>query len=138
MSLPNSYNKPLPVPDEASKPFFDGAKQHKLMIQKCSNCGVAIWPVKPRCDNCFSPDLQWIASSGKATLYSFTLMHQLYHPGFEAELPYNISIVELEEGLRMTTNIVGCDNSALKIGMPLEIIFEDITDELSLPKFRPV
>lgn len=131
------YKKPIPVPDEASKPFFEGARQHKLMLQKCSSCGVAIWPVKPRCDNCFSVEIDWVEASGKATLYTFTLMHQLYHPGFEAELPYNVSIVELAEGLRITSNVVGSPNAELKIGMPLEVVFEDISDQISLPKFRP-
>src|SRR4051794_19153510 len=100
MSNSNQYAKPVPVPDEASKPFFDGAKEHKLMIQKCSDCGVPIWPVKPRCDNCFSANIDWSEASGKGTLYTFALMHQLYHPGFESELPYNVSVIELKEGLR--------------------------------------
>ncbi len=137
MSAVNKYAKPVPMPDEASMPFFEGAKAHKLMIQKCADCGVPIWPVKPRCDNCFSANVNWSEASGRGTLYTFTLMHQLYHPGFEAELPYNVSVIDLEEGLRITSNIVGCANSDLKIGMAVEVVFEDITDEISLPKFRP-
>ena len=108
------------------------------MIQRCTTCGTVIWPVKSRCDNCLSPTVTWVQASGKATLYSFVLMHQLYHPGFASEVPYNIAQVDLEEGLRILTNIVGCSNADLQIGMPLEVTFEAITDEVTLPKFKPV
>jgi uncharacterized OB-fold protein len=96
-----------------------------------------MWPVKPGCDRCWSADITWVPASGKGTLYSFTLMHQVLHPGFAAEVPYNIAEVNLAEGLRITTNVVGCPNSDLQIGMPLEVTFEDITNEVSLPKFKP-
>ena len=135
--------RPIPVPDEPSQPFFDGAKRHELMILRCRSCGHPMWPAShagslpltPRCHACFSADLEWTAASGKAMLYSFAVMHQPY-PGFEDEVPYNIALVELEEGVRCLSNIVGCDNSDLAIGMPLEVVFEDLDDEVSLPKFR--
>ena len=131
------YKKPVPIPDEASQLFFDGAREHRLMIQQCETCGVMIWPVKSRCDNCMLPTVKWVQASGKATLYSFVLMHQVYHPGFASEVPYTIAQVNLEEGLRILTNLIGCSNSDLQIGMPLEVAFETITDEVTLPKFRP-
>src|SRR5438552_17648106 len=137
MKQTTDYKKPLPVLDEMSKPFFDGARQHKLMLQRCSACGAVIWPVKPRCDNCWSAEITWVQASGKGTLYSFALVHQVYHPGFATEVPYNIAQVDLEEELRIITNVVGCPNDALQIGKPLEVTFEDITDEISLPKFKP-
>jgi uncharacterized protein len=137
MADATDYKKPIPLPDEASQPFFAGARRHELMLQKCSSCGAVMWPVKPRCDRCWSADITWVQASGKGTLYSFTLMHQVLHPGFAAEVPYNIAEVNLAEGLRITTNVVDCPNSDLQIGMPLEVTFEDITDEVSLPKFRP-
>ena len=96
-----------------------------------------MWPVKSRCDNCLNPTVIWKQASGKATLYSFVLMHQVYHPGFADEVPYNIVQVDLEEGLRITSNVVGCSNESLQIGMPLEVTFDDVTDEVSLPKFTP-
>ena len=138
MASPIDYKKPLPLPDEASKPFFDGAKEHQLMVQKCSTCGTIIWPVKSRCDNCLAATVSWIQASGKGTLYSFTLMHQVYHAGFATETPYNIAQVDLAEGLRIITNIVNCPNSELQIGMSLEVTFEDVSDEVALPKFKPV
>ena len=138
MTQNTNYQKPIPIPDETSQPFFDGAKEHRLMIQQCTTCGAVIWPVKSRCDNCLSPTVIWVQAGGKATLYSFVLMHQLYHPGFASEIPYNIAQVDLEEGLRILTTIVGCSNADLQIGMPLEVTFEAISDEVTLPKFKPV
>jgi len=133
----SEYQKPLPVPDEASQPFFAGAREERLMIQRCSACGTIMWPVKTRCINCLGPDLAWIQASGQGTLYSFALMHQIYHPGFADEVPYNLAEVDLAEGLRIITNIVGCPNDQLHIGMPLEVTFEAITPEITLPKFKP-
>jgi uncharacterized OB-fold protein len=130
------YQKPIPVPDEASQPFFDGARQHVLMLQKCSECGTFMWPVKPRCTHCLSADITWAPASGKGTLYSFALMHQIFHPGFADEAPYNIAEVDLEEGVRIISNII-CPNEQLEIGMPLTVAFEDIGDEVTLPKFLP-
>ena len=128
--------RPVPVPDEASAPFFAGAARGELMLQRCRACGAFMWPVKSRCDNCLRPTVTWIQASGKGTLYSFVLMHQVYHPGFADEVPYNIVQVDLEEGLRITSNVVGCSNDSLQIGMSLEVTFDDITDEVSLPRFK--
>jgi uncharacterized OB-fold protein len=138
MSVDTSdYQKPLPIPDEDSQPFFAGAREQKLMIQRCSTCGTAMWPVKTRCINCLGAELAWVQASGQGTLYSFVLMHQVYHPGFASEVPYNIAEVDLAEGLRIITNIVGCPNDQLRIGMSLEATFEILTDEITLPKFKP-
>lgn len=137
MSDAIGYQKPIPVPDEASRPFFLGAKEHRLMLQQCRVCGSAHWPVKSRCPACLSPDIIWVQASGKGTLYTFALMHQVYHPGFASEVPYNVAEVDLEEGPRIISTIIGCSNADLRIGMPLEVTFEDITDEVALPKFRP-
>ncbi len=137
--------KPVPVPDEASAPFFAGALDGKLMLLRCHACGTFMSPtaylgvpVRPRCVQCFGPELEWTASSGKAMLYSFALMHQLYDEAFAAELPYNIAVVQTEEGVRLTSQVVGCPNDELKIGMPLEVIFERCSDEVAIPKFRPI
>jgi uncharacterized OB-fold protein len=133
--------KPVPVPDEASAPFFDGALQGRLMLLRCRACATFMSPTaylrvprRPRCLHCFSADLDWAPSSGRATLYSFALVHQLYDEAFAAEIPYNIAVVETEEGVRLTTQVVG---GRLEIGMPLEVIFERVSDEVAIPKFRP-
>jgi uncharacterized OB-fold protein len=137
MTQTSDYQRPIPIPDEDSKPFFEGAREQRLMIQQCTNCGTMMWPAKPRCDNCLLPTVTWVQASGKGTLYSFVLMHQIYHPGFASETPYNIVQVDIEEGLRIVSNVVGCSNADLAIGMPLEVTFETISDEVTLPRFKP-
>jgi uncharacterized OB-fold protein len=135
--------KPVPVPDEDSAPFFDGALRGALMLRRCRSCNTYMSPVagigapvRPRCVACFSGDVGWAASSGRATLYSFVIMHQLYDEAFASEIPYNIAVVETEEGVRLTSQVVGCPNEALEIGMALEVVFERMSDTVAVPKFR--
>jgi len=132
------YKRPIPVPDEASRPFFEGANRHELMLQRCTICGAYLYPVKLRCDLCLNTSIEWVEASGKGRLYSFGLMHQLYDPRFADEIPYNVALVELEEGIRIVSNVVGCPSSELRIDMPLQVTFEDINDEVAIPKFKPV
>jgi uncharacterized OB-fold protein len=138
MAEAHGYQKPLPVPDEASLPFFQGAREHRLMIQQCRACGTAHWPVRSRCPVCFSTEIVWVQASGQGTLSTFTLVHQVAHPGFACEVPYVLAEVDLPEGLRILSTIVGCPHAELCIGMPLAVTFEDISDEISLPVFCPV
>jgi uncharacterized protein len=127
--------RPVPVPDEASASFFDGAAKGELMLQRCGSCGAFMWPVKPRCVECFSADVDWAPASGRAELYSFVVVHQRY-PGFEE--PYVVATVETLEGVRFNTSIVGADPGELEIGMPLEVVFERISEEVVVPKFKRV
>jgi uncharacterized OB-fold protein len=131
--------KPIPQPDDASRPFFEGAQRGELMIQRCTACGAYLAPGSRACTECMSEALEWTPASGRATLFTFAIMHQRYHPGFFEELPYNIAVVELAEGPRMMTNIVDCPQTpeALELDMPLLVTFEKVTDDISLPKFRP-
>ena len=129
--------KPAPVPDETSAPFFDGARAGKLMLQHCSSCNDWSWPVRERCPHCFAATLQWRQASGRGTLYTFTIMHQAMNPGFASSVPYNVAQIDLTEGVRVTSNITGAGNDALRVGMALEVVFEDTGDGVSIPKFRP-
>ena len=135
MSQPIS--KPVPVPDELSAPFFDGARQGRLMLQHCTGCDRWSWPVRERCPYCFATKLVWRQASGRGTLYTFTIMHQVMNPGFASAVPYNVAQVDLHEGVRVTSNIVRIGNDALRIGMKLEAVFEDVGEGVSIPKFRP-
>jgi len=126
--------RPVPVPDEASAPFFEGAARGELMLQRCVACGAFMWPVKTRCVECFSGDVEWAPSSGRAELYSWAVVHQKY-PGFEE--PYVLATVETSDGVRFNTSIVGAEPDELVIGMPLEVVFERVSDDVVVPKFRP-
>jgi uncharacterized OB-fold protein len=135
-------SKPVPIPDAASAPFFDGALRDRLMLLRCGHCATFMSPTaylhtprRPRCVACFSADLDWAPASGRATLYSFAVMHQRYDETFDT--PYNIAVVETEEGVRLTSQVVGCDNDRLRIGMPLEVTFERMSEDVAIPKFRP-
>jgi len=132
-----SYAKPVPAADEESEPFFQGAREGKLMLMRCKSCGAYRFPSRDRCDVCWSTDTEWVQASGKGTVYTFGIMHQLYHPGFKDEIPYNVVVVELAEGPRTYSNLVGIANDQIRVGMPVEVTFERISDEISLPKFRP-
>ncbi len=127
--------RPVPVPDEASAPFFDGAARGELMFQRCGSCGAFMWPVKPRCVECFSGEVEWTPASGRAELYSFVVVHQRY-PGFEE--PYVVATVETPEGVRFNTSIVGADPGGLEIGMLVEVVFERVSGDVVVPKFKPV
>lgn len=129
--------KPFPLPDEESRPFFDGAREGTLMIRRCSACGTHLAPATDYCPECLGADLAWAPASGKGTLHTFAIMHQLYHPAFADETPYNVAVVELEEGPRINSNVVGIPNEELEVGMRLEVTFEDFGEGVSLPKFRP-
>jgi uncharacterized OB-fold protein len=130
-----TVSKLIPEPDEDSKQFFDGALEGNLMLMKCNNCGTHRMPSRKNCDICLSTDTSWVASSGKGTVYTFSIMHQQFHPGYQ--VPYNIITVELEEGPRINSNMVGIENDAIKVGMPVQVEFERY-DDVALPKFRPI
>jgi uncharacterized OB-fold protein len=125
--------RPVPVPDEASAPFFEGAARGELMLQRCGSCGAFMWPVKPRCVECFSDAVEWTPASGRAELYSFVVVHQRY-PGFEE--PYIVATVVTPEGVRFDTSIVDADAAELKIGIALEAVFEPVSEEVVVPKFK--
>ena len=86
---------------------------------------------------CYSSETEWIVASGKGTVYTFGVCHHTYHRAFENELPYVIAIVELEEGPQILTNMVGCSPEEVRCDMPVEVTWEDVTEEFSLPKFKP-
>jgi uncharacterized OB-fold protein len=143
MSAPVS-TKPVPMPDAASAPFFAGANGGRLMLLRCPACGTFQSPtaylgvpLRPRCLRCFDAPLEWAAASGRARLYSFAIMHQLYDEAFAAELPYNLAVVETEEGVRLASQVVDCAASKLEVGMDLEVVFERLSADVAIPKFRP-
>lgn len=124
--------RPPPTPDAASQPFFDAAAKGKLLIKYCVACSRYLAPAVEVCDSCHC-DLEWREASGRGTLYSFIVNHQVLHPGFAAEVPYNVLTVELEEGPRVTGNYLG-DNDGLKVDMPLQVTFVRV-GEVSVPQW---
>lgn len=130
--------KPLPHPTPETQPFWDGTKAGELRLQRCDDCSNVYFPPRPFCPKCASRAVTWFAASGKGKLHSYVINHRPA-PGFESDAPYSIAVVELDEGPRMMTNIVGVEQTpeALVVDMPLEVSFEAASDAISLPKFRP-
>lgn len=136
MSETDTPSKPIPEPDESSRPFWEGTLEGKFLLMKCDDCGTVRLPSRQHCDTCLSTAVSWVEASGRGTVRSVGRMHQRYHPGFEADLPYTIATVELEEGPRLPTNIVELEGRDVGIGMPVELTWERHED-VALPKFRP-
>lgn len=131
------FEKPVPVPTEDSKPYWEACRKHELRMPKCKACGHVWFPPSVLCPKCTSLEPEWTKLSGKGEIFTFIIVHQTYHPAFNEEAPYNVAIVRLEEGPAIHSNIVECRNEDLYVGMPVEVVFEDMNDEISLPKFRP-
>ena len=130
------YAKPLPAINDLNRPFWEGAKQHKLLIQKCRDCGHLMLPPLPNCPDCLSTELEWVKSAGRGQVFSFITYHQAWLAGFREDLPYNVAIIELNEGVRFISNVTGPPES-LSVGMPVSVTFDDVTNEVSIPKFAP-
>lgn len=129
----------LPQATPETKPFWDGCKRHELVLPKCRACGRFHYYPRALCPHCWSPDLEWVKASGRGTLYSYVINHRPA-PGFEQKAPYVIAVVELPEGVRLFTNLTGVDPDPAKLAldMPLQVDFEDVTPEVSLPVFKPL
>jgi len=129
---------PQIVPTPESRPFWDAARRHELSLQCCRSCGRWLFYPRFACPHCFSADLEWRRASGRGRLHTFAVV-QRGQRGFSLPAPYVIAIVELDEGPRLMTNLVGIetDPARLRIGMPVEVVFEDLSAEIALPRFRP-
>ena len=132
------YAKPLPEPNAVSRPFWDAAREHRLVLQRSKATGRYLY--YPRAVSPFAIDdeLIWTPVSGRATVYSYTIARRPTAPQWQDDVPYVIAIVRLEEGPHMTTNIVGCDPDSVRVVMPVVATFEDVTPEVTLVYFRPV
>jgi len=130
--------KPVPQISAEMAPFFAAARRRQLVVQRCRGCGAHRFPARALCSVCLGREAEWVAVPGRGTVFSFAIMHQVYHPGFAAEVPYAVVVVELPEGARLLSNLVDCPLDRIRIGMPVEVVFEELTPEVTLPKFRPL
>ena len=134
------YKKPLPQPSSDSQPFWDATKEHRLLYQRCRACGTRVFYPRDICPgpNCFGVGtLEWVESTGKGWVYAFTISYQPAHPAFADDVPYVLAIIELDEGYRLHRNIVGIPPDHVEIGMRVEVVWDDVTPEVTLPKFQP-
>lgn len=133
----NTYTKPLPEPNAVTQPFWDGAKEHRLVLQRSKKTGRYVY--YPRAVSPFgvNDEMTWTTVSGRGTVYSYTIARRPTAPQWAADAPYVIAIVRLEEGPHLTTNIVGCDPEGVRIGMQVVATFADVSADITLVQFRP-
>jgi uncharacterized OB-fold protein len=132
-----AYEKPVPEPDHVTRPFWEATKQNRLLVQRCPDCGVLQFFPQAHCRGCLCDQLEWVESKGKGTVYSFTVIHRPPAAAFEKDAPYTVGLIDLDEGCRLISNVVEVDPEDVRVGMPVEVVFEEITPEISLPRFRP-
>lgn len=132
----NAMPKPRPRIDASNRGFWDAARAGTLAVQRCDGCADMHFPASPVCPKCLSEQQSWVPVSGRATLLSWVRFHRAYWEGFRADLPYLVALVGLAEGPMLMTNIVDAKPEDLTIGMDVEVVFDRIDDEVTLPKFR--
>jgi len=136
----NAYKNPVPSIDEHNRHFFESARQGRLELPRCDNCGSFHTYFEPWCNKCSHQGVHWEKLSGRGKIWANCRFHKVYFKAFEEDAPYNVAMVELEEGPHLITNIVGLPTGALSempIGMEVEAVFEPVTDEITLIKFKP-
>lgn len=128
---------PLPVPNEDTQPFWDYTKIGELRAERCTNCGTLRHPPRPSCAECGSFGVEWVKLSGRGVIFSYEVSRQAVHPALEGLVPHTAILVQLEEGPLITSNLIEGDER-VAIGLPVEIVFEPVSDTITLPKFRLV
>jgi uncharacterized OB-fold protein len=133
--------KPVPAITTEAKYFWDAAAQQKLVMQRCKDCHAWVWTPRPSCNECGSEKIEWTPMSGKGEVYSFTVIRQIAgraaSQAFKNDIPYVVAWVDLNEGPRLITNIIGCPVEDVKLGMKVAVVFEQASKDVWLPKFKP-
>jgi uncharacterized OB-fold protein len=127
----------LPTPEADTLEFWQGAREEKLLIKHCLDCGAYHYYPRPFCPKCWSPNVEWFEASGDATLYTWSVIYNNDQPPFRDRVPYVAAAVDLAEGPRMMTNVINCEFDDLRVGMPLRVVFTAISDEYTIPQFVP-
>lgn len=137
MTIPK---RPLPAVDPIGAPFWQALRREQLVVQWCKACRRGIHYPRIQCPHCLGQELEWRESTGRGMLYAFTIVHRHADPYFQAQTPYVVGLVELEEGVRLMSNIVGVESSPdkVRIGMKLQVVFESVDDVFKLHAFRPI
>jgi hypothetical protein len=137
--MATEYTKPLPRPlnPEFTRPFWEAAKRHELVMPRCKTCDRIFFYPRSECPRCLSPNLEWVQVSGRGRLHTYTIVYQAANRAFQPDAPYVYAIVQLDEGPRLVSNVVQCALDEVKVDMPLVAVFDDITPEWTLVKFKP-
>jgi uncharacterized protein len=136
--MTDAPKKPTPRPAPESVPYWEAARQHRLEIPHCRACGGYWFPPSRTCRHCLSADVEFKQVSGRGKVFSFVTYDRVYHPGFAQDVPYVVALVELEEGPRLISNIVGIPYDQVRCEMPVAVVFDDVAEGVTIPKFKPV
>ena len=134
--MDSTYDKLVPSPTPETRPYWDGLRAGRLRLQRCADCGKPRHYPRPMCDACWSMKCDWADASGRGTVHSWTITHYAFHPGFKGDLPYILLTVDLPEGVRMNAQARGIEASDLRLGLPVRIAFDAVTEDLTLPVFE--
>lgn len=129
---------PRPAPGPEVAPFWEWCRRHELRLQRCADCGAFRHHPRPRCPECRSASATWAEVRGTGTIASFTVCYPPVLPAFADRVPYNAVVVQLDEGPFLVSNLVDVDNDEIAVGLPVEVTFVDLDDEVTLPQFRIV
>ena len=129
---------PVPVPNLDNQEFFDRCREHQLVLRRCRDCALFSPPPRPHCPHCAANNVEGVRYAGKGPVYTFTITRQPVSRAFEGRLPWAVVDIELEEGVHLISNLVDCDPDEIEIGMAVEVVFEEVNAEITLPKFKKV
>jgi len=138
MTIPLTPEKPSPVVQPWARPFWEAARERRLDLQYCATCDRCIHYPRIECPYCANAQLEWRSSKGRGSIYSFTVVHSNAPSAFSADMPYVVAVIRLDEGVQMLSNIVQCDPAELRCDQAVEVVFEPLNAEFTLPKFKPV
>lgn len=127
----------LPEVSPVARPFWEAAAEERLLVQRCGDCGLAVYPPRTHCPDCFG-DLDWTEAAGTGTVYTYTVVHVPTHRSFESRTPLVVAVVELDEGARLVSNLVGPEPGEVAVGDEVSVVFDHVADGLALPMFEPV
>ena len=138
MTVADALPKPRPQPTPVSQRFWDALRAERVDLQRCDDCGRWVYYPRSRCPTCLSDRLTWTTVEGLGTVYTFTVAEQATAPPFADEVPQLLAVVELTEGVRVSTTLVDVDRARVSVGMPVAPVFDHGDDGLTLLRFRPV
>ena len=130
--------KPLPTVLPLERPFWAHARAHRLALQRCDHCAVFRYPASPVCAECDSDQSSWTETVGLGTVLSWVVVHKSYFASFNDDVPYNVALIKVDEGPVLCANIVGIDNDLISAGLRVKVVFDDVNQEFSIPRFAPL
>lgn len=132
-----AWKKPLPVESGETKPFWDACREGRFLIQRCRVCGKYQYHYRGFCSHCWTGEIEDVTASGRGSVWSYTVVHRNRMPGFQEEVPYVVALVELDEGVKVLSNIINCAPGKVKIGLPVRLTFVRADETWNIPMFEP-